>query len=176
MKINVNSWHYRFVDWVHGDVPNSLCTYFWKLVVAFIVTPVGAALIEAFKMENGLRFIMLLILASLSIPLYTTAYFTGFYGGIQVTTTADGDHLYTELVPYAFVIATVYYFICICNMINFVMSSMFLCAILVDKYKSAHPKIRVPKGEGEGNIVKEFIKAKKNKYCPKLEFISDDEE
>ena len=172
MKVSVNSWHYRFVNWAYDDVPESLCTYFWKLVLAFIVTSLGAALIEGFKQSDERRFIILTALAGLSIPLFISAYLTGFYGMVNVVGEED-YHIYTENVPYAFTIGFVFYFVCICNMINFAVSMMFMGAMLWDNYRSAHPKIRAPKGEGEGNIVVEFIKAKKNKYCPRLEFVQD---
>jgi len=32
MKINANSWHYRYMNWLQYPPPRNLCAYFWSVV------------------------------------------------------------------------------------------------------------------------------------------------
>lgn len=48
MKIDMNSWHYRWFARKWGDLPRSLCWYFWKVVLNVIGRAGGLTLGAAF--------------------------------------------------------------------------------------------------------------------------------
>lgn len=37
MEIKTSSWHYRFLQWMHCQPPQTLCTYFWSVVGMMIL-------------------------------------------------------------------------------------------------------------------------------------------
>ena len=41
MKVNVNSWHYRYmINLLEFERPNNLCAYFWKLLLCIVFSPI----------------------------------------------------------------------------------------------------------------------------------------
>lgn len=42
MKVKTGSWHYKLIDHMDWFHPRSLCSYFWKTVLAMILAPVRA--------------------------------------------------------------------------------------------------------------------------------------
>lgn len=42
MNISRRSWHYRWLVWLEAPIPYNLCSYFWTLVLSFML---GAVLV-----------------------------------------------------------------------------------------------------------------------------------
>lgn len=61
MKISQQSWHYRFLDKLECNIPDDLCTYFWK-VVFFMVCIVAAAVMAVVAAVSMLSPILALFL------------------------------------------------------------------------------------------------------------------
>lgn len=161
MKANTKSLHARLHNLVYTNkLPNNLCPYFWKLVLAFILfipafiiqLPILISdLFTKYKNDTEDRYnmgfvfwLITIILTSISIPTI---------------------HLFKMMFncySYSWDIAILG--IIVWSMIGLVtiVTLLALCLknrIIKNRYKEKQP-----------SIIGEFIKAKKNKYCPKIDW------
>jgi hypothetical protein len=177
MKLNQNSISARIYRWFYmtNTMPKSLCPYFWKLVVAYILfipwsiisLPTRVFHIEA---DNGAeRFITSIfgwsVTCVLLCMIFSVTAFWGFYdektflGGIQRTGICS--------------------FLAISS-VSLIFGIIHLVKCIQDKKRENHKQfiwdnfgnyIKNPAYvEPRPNIIKEFIKAKYNKYCPKIDW------
>lgn len=154
MKVNKNSWHYKAVT---GDtlgvsgisywkVSRSLCMYFWQ-VLGMLIYKAGILLI-------GLPIILSIFVV---IPL------TSLVGWVVTGNVVRGD---TGLIIL---------FAEVCAILIFLI--VFGGSVAYNKYEDFQYKKMLKEDdnpvEKEPNLVVEFIKAKKEKLCPMLEFVEE---
>lgn len=158
MKANTNSWHSKLYSLTYSKrLPDNLCPYFWKLIIAIIV------------------FIPNIII---QFPCFIIPYFKeddckekriiGFCSYFILLTVSSIIYLNYNLVKAIF---NCYSYSSELANITAVFEVVILLAIgtiLGSNYYSDH---RVYK-EKTPNILTEFIKAKYGKYCPKIEWIN----
>jgi len=130
MKINTKSWHYRFLNSLNTNIPNSLCPYFWKVV--FTIAWITGS-------------ILLLIVGFASIG-------AGIFEGIGFA--LDNMVLYWSL---AAVVGTVT-----------VTSAIVLVVAVIFGFDWAKENFKPPYKEEP--LIITFVKNKKSKICPRLEF------
>ena len=77
MKVNTNSWHYKMMRWYREpyDMPRTLCTYFWSVVLFGVLTLgcVGAG-------------VVLLMAATSPVWGTITYYLFGYVAGLDLAT------------------------------------------------------------------------------------------
>jgi Na+-transporting methylmalonyl-CoA/oxaloacetate decarboxylase gamma subunit len=181
IKFNKKSWHYRLVsyvfgkywystqDYVHGKWVNkkfdtSLCTYFWTVVLCGLIFPFKAiwnnlpyAITDH---EDICKAVLLWAIGSAGLHWFlmyqipvrditTDMWYLGFvifFGGIGVALTVVG-----------------------------ILALIFKLNDIVDQYvkKKAEEEntVKIPKA----SLLTEFLKAKKNKVCPCIKFVEEEE-
>lgn len=168
MELNKKSFHvwlykitYNTNRWSknEGQLPNNLCPYFWKLVIAFLV------LIPNFVLQLPL----------LISDLFTTDKFEEnkpgeyrMFGLISwITLVLTGLYIYSVIHWFKMMFNAYSYDqgLAICGII---ITSIFVGIIAIWRL-FVYLKDR-PYKEKQPSIVKEFIKAKYNNYCPKIDW------
>lgn len=155
-------------------MPESLCPYFWKLVVAWPLTILFIPLLIPFWIVNKLdggdnESVAFPAQVLISILMYG-AVFCVFCLGVTVSsiwiTHYQGTNWYGWYVS-GFIIMFV----------ALVGSAVFLISKLKEKRRQKRMESRydengnyLPTEEPKPNILIEFIKAKYNKYCPKIDW------
>lgn len=168
MKVYENSLHAKLYKFTYSsNLPTNLCPYFWKLVFGFLVfipnflLQLPALIYNLFKREydddcgdnrsTGFAFWIVVLILYL-------------YGRI----TYNMILAFMNYNPYDLKWASAGMVI---NIAIIVIAMWFVSKKLYENYKY---KKTVAKGgvyaEDEPSIIEEFIKAKYNKYCPKLEW------
>lgn len=149
MRINTNGFTYRLMDTLYEDhrISENLCVYFWQAVLAYFIGSFMSFLVA--WMGLGALF------APVQIIFW---HFTG------VGFIPEAHWLFPPVVIFCFVyiIAAVFWVSvgvkwCITNW----------CITNVFKFDN----MESPKPD---SVVIEYIKAKKNKFCPKIEFYDGD--
>lgn len=182
MKLNANSLNAKLYCWFYGvgsyELPNNLCPYFWKLVLAWILVLPYGLLCTPFILTHelfsesyrngdsefgeriGISVIMYIMLYGL--------FALGVAVGALFTTYAKGGFFYMVL-PGGIILW------------------IALTGIgIYQGVKALVQKLRKPKKvydengyriypEKKPNLVVEFVKAKYNKYCPKITWTNKDE-
>lgn len=151
MKVNMNSWHFRLVEgFLDGDASRSLCVYFWQVAfrVIFLVV-LGAALWSVFG-------------------LVAIAAATG-NGWISVTSplwikgcvAAFGAFVVLAMFALCIVVITLVMF--------GISKSILVVGDLFSRWGDS-------KEEQEPGVFVSYVKAKKEKICPIIEFTYGDED
>jgi len=163
MKVNSNAWHARANDYVFGDGyserSTNLCPYFWSTLGVILII----SLVFAVKKINALG----IETPSLSVKMqYRIAKIVGWivFGAILVGAVILGIYNFQLLLLIAGVIGGV---------AVFMVGVIFGGAWIKEKYDDwrwRHPKGK-PKKKNP-NIALTFLRAKKSKYCPCLEWTS----
>ncbi len=170
MKLNKNSWHARANEYVYGwsylDNVDCLCPYFWGTLLAIFLTPLWA-------LGHGIvRVIDALPETNVNLPSISqrtknrigTTFAYGFFG------------LMITLLTIAFGLAVIKYGLlnvlivigAIALVVSGVIGLFFLIMVIKEKYDDwrwDHPKEKKP------NLFMEFVRAKKNKHCPLVEWV-----
>ena len=170
MELNRNSISAKLNRWFYDEnkMPSNLCPYFWKLIAMWIfIIPFSIISIPVIILEkiNQEKFyagnILLKILVSLVL-------YVGLYG---ITT------MFISLITIWFVSKDIiihYNYIYIVGTLLDLFGLIWLIYFGVDKivnyysFKKYWKNKEEPKKES--SIIKEFIKAKYNKYCPKIDW------
>lgn len=153
MKIKRTSWHAKFYKaiYVTDTLPTNLCPYFWKLVLAVITLPIT------------------------SVSFFGKCYrFADRFSWLAAT-------IFIEVVVFAIgmLLSVIFGLVDPESQINwrefFIANGMGVvgCAAIVligyhcdklSKREYKEPKVKQP------NVLVEFVKAKKNKHCPMIEW------
>lgn len=182
MKLNRNSLNAKLYCWFYGQsdsqLPNNLCPYFWKLVLAWLlIIPYGIyslphiIILEVFDKtykngENSTGFrlasssaiyvicFILLCMGTAVATMFTTLYQGTFFGHIWI-----GGFMFWVVT----IIVLIYFGI----------------KALVENIKNKKRKVYDDYGNRiypvkKSNVLIEFIKAKYNKYCPKIDWVNND--
>ena len=179
MQLNKNSISAKLYRWFYNQnvMPNNLCPYFWKLVfmwisiLPFIVITLPGQILSKFEKKTfgesmGYTFAFyavsfaLTVLASLPISFFTTFADGGFWDTMR-----NGS-----IVFWLFLIVVALY-----HGIKRLFIRIKEGGKLYDErgrryYGYDSEGYRIYYKEKKPNILAEFIKAKYNKYCPKIEW------
>jgi ABC-type transport system involved in multi-copper enzyme maturation permease subunit len=169
MKLNLDSriarlyrWYYNINEYMKDiDMPKSLCPYFWKLVWMWLtIIPLTLftlifEIVNHFERENWgdklkksiIGYALLGVLYVLYLP-FTLFWHTYHNGSEWITFIALGCFIW---------------FIIICCLIISGISKLY-------KFIKVLQTPTTTNKNEEPNIVAEFIKAKYNKYCPKIDW------
>mgnify|MGYP000427424455 CR=1 FL=1 len=152
MKVNKNSWHYRAITeetlGVTGVgsnfVSSSLCIYFWQVVSSIV-----------FKGAVLLGVLPVVLAVSVVLPLSSLV-------GSMVTGNIIGGDL-GLIILLAEMVAT---------MVGLLLLG---CGALIDKYRDyRYEKFMEEPIDKEPSLVAQYIKAKKDKICPIIEFVEEE--
>lgn len=163
MKASTQSLHAKLYKFTYlGNLPESLCPYFWKLVLATIIfipnfiLQLPAICMDKFdlteenchdRMGRGFAFYFIIIVAILFAV-----------GNYNIVGYFAGNNFYPDMIPPAVVID--------------IIALAVLIVVGYHSIKDAY-SIKYPYKEKHPSIIKEFVKAKYNKYCPKIEWMSN---
>lgn len=148
MIINANSWHCRFHDLFWNNRPKSLCPYFWRIVLTiflFIVGGIGA----------------LCVCLGAGITVVDIAGYMDYLNSYSIYTSAP-----IAIIIGAVSIAILSSIIVFANKIS-KRISQWKYERDYKKYLHGLEELKEPKQPG---LLKSFIKAHKEKFCPTLEF------
>lgn len=176
MNIKKNSWMlwlirstYGIEKWDTWKYPKSLCTFFWEFVVSLILLPV-AYLTHVYNLIiEDTEF-------SFAPSLLLTVF--GYVLSYRIVEDAFNINIVSQygFAGSWFIFATTGAIAIVILMILIVLSWLGikkLCGLLVDLYRlifPAHEFASRPK-EKNPSIVWEFIKAKKRKICPLIDYV-----
>jgi hypothetical protein len=173
MKLNINSNTARLYKWFYStvDMPDSLCPYFWKLALMWIlilpysICCLPVIIIEKFDLnqsyETDERLISGLILwFVMAMAICMLGAFLPIFFGIP-----EKDTIYMYMV----------FIGCVLWLISIIIGIHSGIEYLREKwrnrcYKKMHNGIDKKPKENQSNIIVEFVKASYNKYCPKIEW------
>lgn len=173
MKLNKNSISSKLYRWFYctDEMPISLCPYFWKLVLAWLfLIPLSVVRLPSpvFSTHDNtisgkialglLGWFGVFLIFSLLSPV--ALFFTSFEKGFMMTTISRAISVWI-----------------IGILVLLYLGIVRLKEHISDKKRSKmkrneYGRIIIP--DKKPNIVKEFVKAKYNKYCPKIEWINSD--
>lgn len=150
MKVNMNSWHYRLIEnFLDGSPSNSLCVYFWQVVLRLVVG--GAMGLAMWGFFGGLA----------------SAFIVKF-GWIDPATTPVWIKLLAAGLG-AFLVLAV--FLVVLLIIGFtiygVVAAFKTLRTMFEQWDEKRP-------EKDDNLIVAFVKAKKRKVCPMIEFTLED--
>lgn len=157
MEINKNTWHAKFYYWSYKDRPDSLCPYFWKLLLAIVFLPLTwlGYIIPYFR-KNLYMTISTYIMITASAYLFVfMGYILGyeyFRGLSLVVATAIGTLV--------FVLGTSL----------LLLFGWFVLIYLPEKLSKQRINSWYEKKEPKTNLIKERYKAFKGRYCPKIDW------
>jgi hypothetical protein len=145
MEISVNSWHYKILSDCQKSKMHrkntTFCSYFWSVVSAIMVW-----------ITVGVACICLSIIFLMCVYWVGYIYYFAFTDYFSLVQTFDSERLYTSLVINVLVV--------------FAWSlRLFFLGSKTIYYKAK--EIEIPESK---NILVQYVKAKKNKYCPMIEF------
>lgn len=146
MKISTKSWHYRLCRKVFSNPSNSLCIYFWQIPTAAVVYAV--ATVFTFSLVG---LVVAMYIAFLSMPILLN-----FMGIDWVGTLLLGC---VSMVIWLATLKEVYDHYYRCSWDKVLWESTQKEKRLKEDYTKKPP-----------NLVFEYLKAKKDKICPTIEF------
>lgn len=178
MKLNQNSISSKLYRWFYGtkELPNNLCPYFWKLVLAWLVlipyslVCLPVILYEMFDKEykyddnsTGKRI-------GISVVVYFMLFFIfcmlSFIGWFFVLPTKDSFYSFAGSIGVFVWIITI-----VIGVIEGVKALKEWNYNRKIKYDENGYRVRSEPKEEKTYLVVEFVKAKYNKYCPKIDWI-----
>ena len=175
MKLNRNSWHAKLNGFIYGwsYVYNvdCLCPYFWGTILAGFLLPFwllghGIVKIADAMPETNIHF------PTMSQNTKDKVGKGLGYGFICFMLTAITIYILDSIVEFG-LIHVLYWFGVIAGIaggiIGLIVLSVFL-KVRYDDWRYEHPKKSKPKKKNP-NLLVEFIKAKKDKHCPLVEWV-----
>jgi hypothetical protein len=174
VNFNKNSWHARFYSYAYGEryLPQNLCPYFWKVVAAIVVLPftwIGYLPVldmgrESLAMKAAPTLVIKLVWALLSI--YSFAILHKCFG---VGANASSWLSWTIGAPILGAIVFGFFYV----------AGLAIKALAEKVTKNREAKREMefltPKPK-EDNFVLAFVKAKKQEYCPSINWTDGQEE
>lgn len=158
MNINRNSWHYKLLSKMdfrvarqlkYEDSNVTLCQYFWNVVAASLAFICATIIITSVVL--GSLFIAFSILVGLAI----------FFGASWLPVVEHGSFMFGSHVGgliFSFLVGTAFVW-------QTALEQVKAGLIIPDWMKFSKQKV-TPKKETKPNILFEYVKAKKNKFCP----------
>ncbi|MES2287598.1 MAG: hypothetical protein V4547_18025 [Bacteroidota bacterium] len=179
MKIKKDSWMVWMIDQAFEVKPKSLCTFFWALIGSIVLAPLAYPvviynLIVKFILKNRISTMhyglgCIITLASVG---FCGKYYQHYYLNQEYTLM---DVLKHSPIWMLVIIGGVSAFI------GMIFGIIYLAGILEDKAELKREKrnndmldkFSEPVAQKKPNVIIEFIKAKKQKVCPIIEYVED---
>ena len=162
LTIKQNSWHYKLHRFFYTKDSSNLCNYFWSNLLgicALILAPVLALLILIVKIFTNKS-------NDITPPIFLYFLFAviSFIGGLGVLGSATLSLL---ILAKGMLLGSLIFLGAILLLII-----LFLIVHVVDenKHKFKIFKFKEDKKDKKPNLIWEFIKATKNKYCPLITY------
>lgn len=156
MKLSKNSWHARINTYVFGsfyiDGVDCLCPYFWKTIVALLVSP----LVFAINRVEDLGIEVPSMSTDMQNRVGRIVMWVAF-GAIII-----GSFIFAILDWEKFIIGVIIIGVVTGSVTGFMYGGIWIKNKWED-WRYDHPK---EKRERRPNLMVEFIRAKKNKHCP----------
>ena len=157
MNINKSSWHFKLLDYwdfkivrkLRKNEPVTLCQYFWNVVGGTLFTSCMASVVTLFASV----FLYVTIGAVIGLVIFFGASWLPVieYGGVI-------DTMYTVGLSVCLVFAVIQTFE--------LMKAQVKEGKIVPQWMKFSKQEITPKQETKPNILFEYVKAKKNKFCP----------
>ncbi|ATN93066.1 hypothetical protein CPT_Melville_092 [Salmonella phage Melville] len=149
MIINTSSWHCRIYDFFFSSFtrPNSLCVYFWKIVFSLIMSA---------SVIFSILFACSLIGVDLAIYLLSSIGISNSVGSVILGTIIG-----------IIVISTIFGVLVGINLLCYKVQSKIYATRLKNRIK----KIEAGEKTESKSIVIQYIKARKEKICPLIDFV-----
>lgn len=165
MKLNKNSFSSKFYKWFYETsiLPNNLCPYFWKLLLAWVLVAllgipsmvllipflfIGIFFKDSLSMLKDNKYGAILVGFFLNLALFVLVcivfFFLALFGVMQYAKDSNMGVLQ--------ICGGFFSFIGGCSGISYLLGNL-------NKIKVKQP-----------SIITEFVKAKYNKYCPKIDW------
>lgn len=158
MKLSKKSWHYRLNMWYTWSVPKNLCSYFWRTVWYLLILPITLILFIP-------RGILWLFSKKRSWDGFIEEYLL-----VLTTNTALGllfcmiimfwHWAPSERDPWG----VIFTLGCVGWVILTLAGIVWVVEILQERSRSKGREEKKP------SLLREYLRAKKNKYCPKIEW------
>lgn len=176
MKLHANSLTAQLYRWFYATstMPESLCPYFWKMILAWVfLIPYTILSLPVILMDRkdpekrstgeraGIGFIIWFIL-------FIVVCMLSWVGLFFVD--PPKDSLYMNIIVTGFIGWAFSIGIGVAQLIKFLKHKWETRHI---RYDEEGYRIWEPVKEKEPSIIKEFVKAKYNKYCPKIEWFHE---
>lgn len=180
MKISINSWHVKLYKYIwkvsymyNGDLPNNLCSYFWITLINIIL------FIPIFILRTPLYLIWIFTMIFKFKKIEYKRFLINMDMDYNKENSTSLNIIFLVFVILAMILFEYHFIRGIMNLpynkefyfgaqlINTVFLIMGAAILLV--VKSSKKKHKKP------SLLKEFIKAKYHKYCPKIEWINEEE-
>lgn len=188
MKLNPRSWHAELYCNAYGkdydQLPNNLCPYFWKLIIILVLLPITWP-VALFNRIEGRSYSGY---ATMGMPLFIAVLFSfaGLPAGVPILINFHlppdqrFDDLYHRFGALAPIVCVEIGYMAIIFMLAIIILNIKLIAFII-KSLPKNPQKKVypqplswdppaPKKTHKPNILIEFIKAKYNNYCPKIDW------
>ena len=157
MELKLNSWHVWLYNYTfNSKLPDSLCPYFWKLVLALLLFPINVVL---------------------RLPVYISFLFIDTYKDEYSERTGSGIFLWFLIVFCIFAPIAIYHNIlwwfnaysynndlAICGGFLLIIIAVIIIAVLNENNDIAYNI----KYKAKNNILVNYSKAWYNNYCPKI--------
>jgi len=175
MELNINGFTARTYRWFYAEygMPENLCPYFWKLVIMWVlIIPVSILAIPMLLINKDEGYISLpakifggaLLYVGMFLIFCMFVALSVFWNGFHGTS----ENIWDDLQIMGFCGWASVITFCILSLVKFIKEKMS-----ERKYKKLYT---TPYEGHKNNIVFEFIKAKYNKYCPKIEWKHDEQD
>jgi len=180
MKLNANSLNAKLYCWFYGvgsyQLPNNLCPYFWKLVLAWILVLPYGLLCTPFILTHELfsksyrngdnKFGERIGISTIMYMMLFVLFALGVAVGALFTTYVKGG-LFYKVLPGGILFWLLFFCVGIYHGIK----------ALVEKLRETK-KVYDENGyriypEKKPNLAVEFVKAKYNRYCPKITWTTE---
>lgn len=183
MRLNKNSFTSRLYKWFYGvreyqGLPNNLCPYFWKVVlmyltiIPYVLISIPVVVYDLFdkQYENGDRKVgeRLGISAGVYIALFVVAALISAIAAIFLN--VEKGSLFEFLVVGGCLFWAGLIIIGVIEGIKYLRDYSTTNESFYD-----HQQERWVTKKTKVNLTTEFIKAKYNKYCPKIDWVGDNE-
>lgn len=172
MKINTNSWHVKLHKYIFTNrLPDNLCPYFWRIVKSLIF--VIPAFISRLPLYLAWLFEMLFKKTD-----YTNSFLVNYRNEDRSLENMFGFLMYVLLcVIYSLGLIEYNYFR---KVMNYSFDSFFaetgymtnILILIIIGLIVLYEIICLARKNKTPNLLKEFIKAKYHKYCPKIEWVN----
>ena len=147
MKISKQSWHYRLVNDSFTLPSNNLCTYVWQIIVSLIFWLIFIMFVSsaAFIIASGLA-------------VFVLPHFVDVWG-------YEGHWRVKKLIELVMVFGALFWIVCAGFSISYLWGFL-IDKLITDRREGSFKSVKSRKP----SIVSEYIKAKKQKICPMIEF------
>jgi len=155
MNLNKNNWFARYYNWMHGNFPNDVCTFFWRSLFAILLAPIvvpGRIVVGRQELFIG-KFVIGIILWLFSVIITKV-------GQVLIGDYSQDLNVFVKFILYfstGLLLVSIFIGVCI--------GIYFLCKKIKDKRDE---KPYNPDYKSFAEKTGDFIGAIRGKYCTKI--------